>query len=283
MWREKAILFSCEGEALSGILHTAENPDGRGLLMIVGGPQYRVGSHRQSVQFAREMAASGTSVLRFDHRGIGDSSGPYLDFKQIEKDLSAALDELVNQLPDTRQICVFGLCDAASSALMFSSYDDRVTELILLNPWVRKDAKETKAGKKHYLNNAFLSAEFWRKLFDGNENVFAPIGDAIRKLRRSRTSAGNASGSSDSAPESKHFRKRMRMGAEQFKGRVLLVLSGNELEANEFDEVVSASRKWTQCISNWTQVRIASASHTFARSDWKAEVVKYSRDWMNEA
>ena len=37
-----------------------------GVVIVVGGAQYRVGSHRQFVQMARLLAAAGYPVLRFD-------------------------------------------------------------------------------------------------------------------------------------------------------------------------------------------------------------------------
>ncbi len=46
-----------------------------GVLIVVGGPQYRVGSHRQFVLLARALAARGFAAMRFDCTGMGDSDG----------------------------------------------------------------------------------------------------------------------------------------------------------------------------------------------------------------
>jgi len=46
-----------------------------GVLIVVGGPQYRVGSHRQFVMLARFLADHGVPCMRFDYRGMGDVSG----------------------------------------------------------------------------------------------------------------------------------------------------------------------------------------------------------------
>ena len=279
MWREKALVFPCEGEQLSAILHTAERPSGKGILLVVGGPNYRAGSHRQFVDFARSMASEGTAVLRFDYRGMGDSAGPYLDFEQVSKDLDAALTLLLQEVPELDDICVFGLCDAASSALMFSAYDSRVNRLLLLNPWVRSEQTEAKAAIKHYYGKRLLSADFWRKLFSGEVRVMASIRDVLRKLWLSRKSAVSAK--SSSAASSTDFRQQMLAGAKQFKGSVLLVLSGNDFTANEFEQVVTESGDWTECVDRWTTVRVPDANHTFARSDWKRKVVEHASEWMN--
>ena len=50
---EIALVFSCKGSRLIGILHQAEHCEEIGLVVVVGGHQTRVGSHRQFVQLAR--------------------------------------------------------------------------------------------------------------------------------------------------------------------------------------------------------------------------------------
>ena len=62
-WNEEPMVFHCEREQLVGMLHRGANPDARlGVLIVVGGPQYRVGSHRQFVLMARDLAAAGYPV-----------------------------------------------------------------------------------------------------------------------------------------------------------------------------------------------------------------------------
>ena len=76
---ENAIRFDCNGAPLVGILHKPERRTKRGILIAVaGGPQYRVGGHRQLVLWARRMAAEGYAVFRFDYRGWGDSDARWV-------------------------------------------------------------------------------------------------------------------------------------------------------------------------------------------------------------
>jgi dienelactone hydrolase len=60
-YSESALTFNC-ADALGGVLARPEQPTRRGVI-VVGGPQYRVGSHRQFLQLARALAAEG--VFRF--------------------------------------------------------------------------------------------------------------------------------------------------------------------------------------------------------------------------
>src|SRR5688572_8417307 len=159
---EHAFTFSCENAALVGILHQTRMPAKRGILMVVGGPQYRVGSHRQFVLLARSLAANGIPVMRFDHRGIGDSDDPYLGFEALEHDLSAAIDAFRASHPSLKEIVLFGLCDAASAILLYAYRDPRIVGLVLLNPWVRTAESEARTYLRHYYGQRLLAPDFWQ-------------------------------------------------------------------------------------------------------------------------
>ena len=135
---ERALFFDCAGDTLLGILHPAQGvPCGIGLLLVVGGPQYRVGSHRQFVLLARALAAVGIPVFRFDYRGMGDSTGQPRHFEAIAPDIGAALDTFLAESPDLRGVVLWGLCDAATANAFYARSDHRVLGQIALNPWVR--------------------------------------------------------------------------------------------------------------------------------------------------
>ena len=76
---------------LTGILSQPEQASDTTVIVVVGGPQYRVGSHRQFLQLARHLARQGYPVLRFDGRGMGDSSGLLRSFEEIDDDIGAAI------------------------------------------------------------------------------------------------------------------------------------------------------------------------------------------------
>ncbi len=110
---ERAIVFMCDGNRLLGILHEPSNATRRGILVVVGGPQYRVGSHRHFVILARALAGKGVPVMRFDRRGMGDSDGPSKDFDEIGLDIQCALEQFFRELPGLDGVVLLGLCDGA--------------------------------------------------------------------------------------------------------------------------------------------------------------------------
>ena len=89
---EHAAIFPCAGDQLLGIVATPELPQATGVLIVVGGPQYRVGSHRQFLLLSRALAEAGYPAMRFDYRGMGDSTGGLRDFEAVNDDIGSAID-----------------------------------------------------------------------------------------------------------------------------------------------------------------------------------------------
>ena len=164
---EQAIVFECNGDSLVGVLHQPEQVGDTAVLVVVGGPQYRIGSHRQFLLLARDLAAAGFPVLRFDYRSMGDSGGLLRDFEAVQTDIAKAVDQLLRSAPQASRVVIWGLCDAASAACFYAHTDHRVHGLVLLNPWVRTDAGIAKAYLKHYYLNRLLSLDMWKKVLSG--------------------------------------------------------------------------------------------------------------------
>jgi hypothetical protein len=78
------------------------------------------------------------------------------------------------------------------------------------------------------------------------------------------------------------FVTRMLEGLESFRGKVLLILSGDDLTAAEFKDTVRASRRWTRALDREVVVRreLPEANHTFSRAVWRDEVAACTEQWM---
>jgi len=150
----------CEATMI-GVLHAGADEAERGVVIVVGGPQIRAGSHRQFVLLARRWAAAGVPVLRFDCRGKGDSGGEFIDFEHLDDDIAAAVDALVARRPAVREVILWGLCDGASAILMYAHRDPRVAGVAIVNPWVRTEDGIARAYLKHYYARKLVQAAFW--------------------------------------------------------------------------------------------------------------------------
>jgi hypothetical protein len=96
---ESALVFECGGERLLGVISRPARPARAGIVIVVGGPQYRIGSHRQFLLLARDLARAGFAVMRFDYRGMGDSEGQTCSFEAVDDDIAAAIDAFVPGWP----------------------------------------------------------------------------------------------------------------------------------------------------------------------------------------
>ena len=173
---ERTVVFGKGGATLVGVLHPAQHEPGtRGVVVVVGGPQYRVGSHRQFVLLARTLARRGIPTLRFDQAGVGDSDGDTAGFEDLHRDLRSAIDELQRREPRVERVCIWGLCDGASAALMYAAGDARVDQLILLNPWVRSEGSLAQA----YIDGRLKLAQNWFKTGWTSFNVGNPHGTIV--------------------------------------------------------------------------------------------------------
>ncbi|MEW6513546.1 MAG: hydrolase 1, exosortase A system-associated [Pseudomonadota bacterium] len=274
---EATVRFACANETLFGILAQPEQPEklsDLGIVIVVGGPQTRVGSHRQFVLLARALAAAGYPVLRFDVRGMGDSCGAQRNFEALTPDIGAAIDALQSASPAVKRIVLWGLCDAASAALLYcdETRDPRIAGLCLLNPWVRSEATLAKTQVKHYYGQRLLQKEFWAKLLSGNLNIATSVAELVRKLGQATAKTEPHLG----------FQERMARSWKNFTGPILLILSGNDYTAKEFLEYTANAASWRGLLeqAGVTRFEIAKADHTFSSAEWRGKVAETCMKWL---
>jgi exosortase A-associated hydrolase 1 len=272
--RTQPVDFLCHSQTLSGMFHPGAQNAEIGVVIVVGGPQTRVGSHRQFVLLARALAAAGYPCLRFDYRGMGDSEGEPRDFLEIQDDIRAAIDCLYAQTPSLKKAALWGLCDGASAAVFYAPGDPRVAGLALLNPWIRTEAGAAAALLSDYYGQRIFSLDFWKKILSGKVNLLARVREFIMNLSTARQTSKTNPG--PSLPE------RFAQGLIGFKGQVLLVLSGNDLTAAEFRSALS-SPPLQSAIENslLTHIELAEANHTFSSAEWREKVEKTTLEWLN--
>jgi uncharacterized protein len=278
---EQAGVFECQGETLVGVLSSPVDGECRtGLLVIVGGPQYRGGSHRHFVKLARELAHAGWPVFRFDARGMGDSTGPRQGFEQLSPDIGAAIAAFQKLQPTLERVVLWGLCDGASAALLYldAHADTRVAGLVLLNPWVRSAQTLVKAQVNHYYARRLLDVQTWRALVRGRIRWRSLLDFGLALGRAARATLR------PTPAEPLGFQARMAHAWARFGGPSLLVLSGSDITAREFVDHMNGDAMLAAAAgrNSVTTLHLAEADHTLSSTSSRAAHHQALVQWLRK-
>ena len=249
-----------------------------GVVIVVGGAQYRTGSHRQFTGLARHLAAHGHPVLRFDFPGMGDSPGDWVGFESTAPHIAATIDAFQTTCPSVKRVVLWGLCDGASASLLYwgDTQDPRVVGLALLNPWIRSEAGLARAQVKHYYRLRLMEPDFWRKLLVGDvgwKSVRA-LGKSLRAMRSHPPKTAATT-----------FQARMAQAWREFQGPILLLLSERDLTAHEFMETAATEPTWR----DWDrkpllqQLMLPMADHTCSATASGQQVQKLVLQYLRRA
>lgn len=306
---ESAVVFDGTQGPLVGVI-SAPAEAARALVLIVAGqPQTRVGSHRMFVELARGLAARGVAVLRFDAGGWGDSPGEARPFEESARDVAAAARALVatrgggeaagsadrppdsaphsaadsagqSAAADTPPLWIWGLCDGASAAVLalpaLREAEVEPQALCLVNPWVRSEASHADAMVRTYYGRRIFSGEFWGRLLTGK----VPLRHLLEPLRHlARRGAGSAEPDTRAAAPSADLPGQLLAELSRYRGRVVTVLSGNDLTAGETESLLRSGRRWRRRIERDGEViRVPGADHTFSDpAQWHALIERIAK------
>ncbi len=239
---EIPVVMSCEEASLIGIINCPDKSLNVGVVIIVaGGPQYRVGAHRQFVTLARILAANGVSSIRFDHRGTGDSGGRFRGFIDMNADIRSAIDALLEAAPHLDEIVLWGECESASASAFYAYNDPRVSGIFMVNPWIRTEQGEAKTYLKHYYINRLFEKEFWSKLLSGNFSFGSAIKSFIQLVRSTRVESSAIEGTTEDKFSDLPLPERLEQSCNVYSGGIFTLISGKDYIAQEFKDYMSAS------------------------------------------
>lgn len=276
---ERPLTFDCAGDTLLGIvaIPPAALSSGApkiGVLILVGGRQYRVGSHRQFVALARRLAGADFCSLRVDVRGMGDSCGEQRPFDALDDDIDAALNAFFAACPQLERVAIWGLCDAATAAMLYwqRRRDPRIAACCLVNPWFHSPVQAARVRLRHYYTARFIDRGFWRKLLHGKVNPWHALRGYLQSWRSARQRQ---------SPQ--RFHREMLAGLAAFEAPLLLLLSANDLTAKEFvDGLATAGALPLLSRANVRQHTVADADHTFSRRLWQMEAETVMVEWLGK-
>ena len=311
------VVFPAEGEQLSGIFTRPTTPVGGrsevGMVLSHGGSRGRMGATYQYPYYARCLAELGYPSLRFDPRGVGDSTGELgvyhlRDFHlSLEKgrwvaDTLAAIDWLQREV-NPKKIVVGGVCAGALSALGAAARGPRVDGVIVMGPPVlfSEDTAVVEAGQKenvrsaveakHYMRDRarkLLTLEPWKKLLRGESKAPQLVTAILRgELARSinklpRRFRRRLSGFKRRHPRFNEFFLESMDAVMRRRTPVLFLYGSKDPNWIHFKEHFQAIF-WDDepAYDALCEVKALEASnHFYTLREWQGRVVESIHDWI---
>lgn len=272
--QEQATVYTIDGISTVGLYHPAPDEGSTGVLFVVGGRQYRTGAQRQFVRLARHLAANGYPAFRFDLRGMGDSAGEPLHFLDTAHDIATAVAEFRRLAPRLERILLWGLCDGASAAILYSSEHEGIDSVMMVNPWITTDSSAASTLFKHHYRKRLKSIDFWQDLMSGKVNVAKALSGLGKKFWQ-RVGA-QACGVDDEL----NLAIIVFDAIERFTGQITVIVSQKDLTAVEFKDEYDRRLSVSGCnsIQNLTMFSV-DADHTFSAPEQHVTLEELTLAW----
>jgi alpha/beta superfamily hydrolase len=172
-FQEIPVHFYKENIRLYGIIHYPEFVKYRNtaFLIVIGGHQTRVGSHRLYLKLARFISSNGIIVLRFDYEGLGDSEGDFVGYAGAIPSINSAIEYLKKEV-QIEKIVIWTICNGADPVLNVSiENENEIAGLIMCNPYFIKAMDGIPEIFNFNNRKSFFYQRFWKTLANSNFDV----------------------------------------------------------------------------------------------------------------
>jgi pimeloyl-ACP methyl ester carboxylesterase len=274
-----------------------------GVVLLPAGLKYHVGSSRLNVLLARELAAAGYLVLRFDPLGLGESDGSLGSapvralWRSVEQgrfvDDTLFACRALRRRYGVEQVVACGLCGGAITAqLAASRAPDQLNGVVSLNTAVTLSPVEPTAVQpvsamqarhhmKSYLQKLMAPAA-WDRLLHG-ESDFAAIRATVLTTVKARFARANPGANSTFPNENPAYIESFRT-LEHKRVPHLLVFSGNDNRWLEYQEIVLHRYLGSRMAGEGYEIRVvADANHEFHWKSWQREAIQLIGDWLGRS
>ncbi len=255
--------------ALTAMLHLPVDTPTSAVLMIPGGSDYRIGSHRVYVRLARALADAGHAVMRLDVAGMGDSSGVYAGFESLSTDIASGLAELRQHMSPKVKIFLWGQCDGASAILIGLGSSFEADGAILCNPWVRNAHTTAEQLVRHHYRHRLTSLAAWKRLFMGQASFSASLKSFLAALKTMTQPAPVHSGYVDP------MTRTLKSG----QWPCLVVIGSDDAGGQEFRLFMDRHQLLGRAVS---RTLIADGNHSFSTRHQREALQETALAWLQK-
>jgi len=237
------------------------------VVLVNGGAQTRVGSHRQYLQLSRALAKSNIASLRFDLPGFGDHPGQCTDFLKVSRLLPDVCLQLLKARPKVNRLILLGLCDGASAILLSQPFlPSNCIGFIVINPWLRQERSYAHTILKNYYLRRLITANLWLKILSGQfeiNTIYQDFRNVIKKACRKYEPLQPQTSVCDS-PTLDNFIEVIKANWQQSRQQIMVLTSGQDLIANEFLNLCRSDNQYKSLLASTDWRHANDANHTFA-------------------
>lgn len=263
-------MFGIVAEPLVVDMVASELP---GIVLVNGGNNHRVGINRNATEWARSWAALGFRTLRFDIRGLGDSPPARahglntLYREETRGDLREALDFLGTSCA-LRRFVLMGLCAGGYQAMHHALSDERVVDVVILNPLrLRRIPTFQSAWKQCFPPGDRLAALrdtiHRQRLADVSRGVLGLIGRGIVRPHRHDVSSA--------------FVRLVERGA-----RALVVFQSGEPMHGWLEQVLHHDRRRLEADGRFRIATLPASDHIFSPLRSQVALTRLLTDHLGE-
>jgi len=261
-----------------------------GIVLVNSGVVHRVGPNRLYVNIARQLAAAGYPVLRFDLSAIGDSS-PRSDSLSFEKsaisETSAAMAALgVRSGASGFILC--GICSGADIAFLTTRDNPAVVGAVLINGrglhGVTDDSGDAieasldstlSAGisARYLWKSALFNPDSWRKLLGGQVKHLELLSVVGQQLLRPFACR-------DRTPECAPGLRAAFHAVLDRGVKLLVVYSEGDPSLDYMKLMFGKEMKKIAACQNFAEIHLPGADHTFTPRHSRNELIAALRNWI---
>ena len=263
-----------------GVIHSIKGSGSIGVLVLVGGEQYRIGSHRQFLLLARYLAANGIPVFRFDRTGTGDSAGRAASLLESEVDIRAAIDCFTERCPGLERVVLWGLCDAALAGADYAPRDGRVAGLVMLNPWLPSEASSARVKLNISDKKQSVIGAIYCKILKNDGTLWKSVkgySSTLLSYMKSQVLSGNSE-----SPNNRLMQATMERALATYSGDIQVIIGSGDRTGNEFLDTAKHRAKLAALLAQ-PQCNISiidQADHTFTKPEWQKAVNTVTREFV---
>ncbi len=262
------------------------------VVMLNAGAVHHIGVNRSHVILARRLALLGTSSLRVDLEGLGDSAvgqglvAPLLYSTRSLQSLVTTLAELRRE----RAIVVIGLC-AGAYAAYHAALQSQVDGLILINPqtfaFTEGDSLDVASHRSVYkeaanVRHSMYNLSSWKRLVHGQVNVAHSLRIvAHQRWLRARTRAQQWLTQLGAIPASEIERNLRKLAAN--RTNVRFIFSKTDPGLSYLDEVLSGRTQLLVADGVVGLTTVDRADHTFTPRGTQDELLEVITSWLGSA